>query len=143
MKLHVDGGRASAQQLKSVVADSDRNYMHVLHYADEMPEPCDVCGASAKAPQTPIAGASAVSMYNQNSHTNLLSPGELSSLRATNVVSGRSEGPQARSENPHKDLRGLNVPPSDLDGLRLLKKFEMHFSPTNWHFQTAQEYPGA
>ena len=45
MKLHVDRGRASAQRLKRISADSDRGNTHLFACADEVSVRREVCRA--------------------------------------------------------------------------------------------------
>ena len=71
-KLHANWGHASANQLKRELVDSDGGMSHLANRADEVLENCDVCRAFDKAPRVPIAGTSAVSMFNEKVQVDLL-----------------------------------------------------------------------
>ena len=62
-KLYLNWDRASAQQLKRVLANSDGGNVQLLACADEVSGQPEVCRASDEAPRVPIAGASAGSMF--------------------------------------------------------------------------------
>ena len=62
MKLHVNWGHASSQQLKRVLADSEGDKMHLLTCLDGVLARREVCQASVKAPHDPAAGTSTVAM---------------------------------------------------------------------------------
>ena len=64
--LHVTWGHTSAQQLRRVMVDSDKDAMGLVTYVDEVLEQCGVCRASDKAADTPIAGTSTASASYEN-----------------------------------------------------------------------------
>ena len=65
MKLYVNRGHASAQQLRRVSVDSDGDSMHLLTCVDEVSGQFGVCRAFGAAPHPPIAGTSTVAMFNE------------------------------------------------------------------------------
>ena len=73
-KMHVDWVHAPAQQFKRISVDSNGDAVYLLNYVGEALEQCEVCGASDKAPHAPIAGTSAVSMFNEKSRAGLRFP---------------------------------------------------------------------
>ena len=60
---------------------------HLVNHVDEVSENCDVCRAFDKAPRVPIAGASAVSMFNEKAQVDLPSLGDLVVAHAMDVFS--------------------------------------------------------
>ena len=71
-KLPVNGGHASAQQLKSALADSERNNAQSLTCVDEVLAQRDVRQAFEKAPRAPAAGASTAALFNEKLRLDLL-----------------------------------------------------------------------
>ena len=100
MKLHVNRGRASANQLKRVLLDSDGGMSHLVNRADGVLESCDMCRAFDKAPHVPIAGASAVSTFNEKVQGDLPFLGDLSVLHAMDMFSKYSLRLPVPPKNP-------------------------------------------
>ena len=65
MKLHVNWGHVSAQQLKQVLADSDRGNVNLVNYADKVLEQRAVCRAFDDAPRASISGTLTASMFHE------------------------------------------------------------------------------
>ena len=63
MKLHVNWGHASAQQLGRVLADPVGGNLHLPSCVGEVLEQREVCRAFDKAPHDPIAGASTAATF--------------------------------------------------------------------------------
>ena len=85
--MHVNWGHALLAQLKRVCVYPDGGYSHAANRADEVLENCDVCGAFDKAPHVPIAGTSAVSLFNEKVQDDLPLLGDLVVLHATDMFS--------------------------------------------------------
>ena len=100
MKLHVNWGHASATQLKRVLVDSDGSMSHFAPHLEAVLGKCDVCRAFDKAPHVPIAGASAVSMFNEKAQVDLLFLGDLVVAHAMDVFSKYSLLRPEQSKNP-------------------------------------------
>ena len=86
MKPHVTWGQAPAQLPKRVLTDSGGDNIHLLNYANEATEPYEVRRAFEKAPRAPIEGASAVSMFKENLHVDLIFRDDLITLREKNSL---------------------------------------------------------
>ena len=80
-------GRASALQLKRVLADPGGGNMNWVNYVDEVLEQCDVCCSFDKAPHAPLAGASAVPIFYEGSQVDPSSLCDLTAFRAMGVFS--------------------------------------------------------
>ena len=65
MKSGVNWGHASASQLKRALVDSDGGNSHLVNFAGDVLDQCDVCRASDQAPHIPIADTSVASMFNE------------------------------------------------------------------------------
>ena len=87
MKLHVNWGHASAQQLKRVLADSVWNNMDLVGCVDEVMAQCEGRQASDKAPHVPEAGTSTVAMFNGKLQADLLFLDDVIALRFIDVLS--------------------------------------------------------
>ena len=87
LKLRVNWGPASAQQLTKALVDSDANNMHSAHYVDEALEQSDVCRPFDEAPREPIAGTSTETMFNGKSHVDFLFARNFIASRAIDVFS--------------------------------------------------------
>ena len=87
MKLHVNWGHASAQQLNRVSAGPDGNNLHLLTCVGEVSEQREGCRAFDKAPHAPIAGASAAAMSNEELLADLLVLDAAIAVRAMGVFS--------------------------------------------------------
>ena len=74
MKLPLNWGHASAQQLKRVLVDSDGNHAHLLTRVDEALAPRDVCLDFEKAPHAPAAGASTGATFSVKLQLDFLFP---------------------------------------------------------------------
>ena len=68
-----------------MLGDSDGINSHSANYVDEVLENCDVFGAPDKAPHVPIAGASAVSVFNEKVQVDLLFLADLIVLHASDM----------------------------------------------------------
>ena len=64
VKLHVNWGHASAQQLSRVLAGSDEDNMHLATETHEVVAQCEVRRAHDEAPHVPFAGTPTVPMFN-------------------------------------------------------------------------------
>ena len=102
MKLHVNWGHASATQLKRVLVDSDGGTSHLANYVDDVLGNCDVCTAFDKAPHVPIAGTSAVLMFNEKAQVDLLFLGDPIVAHAMHVISKNSLLRPVQSKNPQE-----------------------------------------
>ena len=76
-ELHVNWENAATQRLKRVLVDPNGGKMHLVNCAGEVPEHCEVCRASDKAPHVPRTGTSAVSPFNEELRADLLFLGDL------------------------------------------------------------------
>ena len=85
MKLHANRGYASATQLKRVPVDSAGGMSHLVNQVGQVLETCDVCRAFDKAPHIPIAGATAVSAFNEKVQVDLLFVDDLVVVHAMDV----------------------------------------------------------
>ena len=100
--LHVNWVRASATGLRRVLVDSDGGNLHLATYADDVLENCDVCGAFDMAPRVPIAGASAVSTFNEKLQGGLLFLSALIALHAVDMFPKYSLLLPAHSKDPQE-----------------------------------------
>ena len=89
MKLYVHWGHVSAQQLKRASLNSDGVTMHLLTCVDEVARQCEVCQASDKAPRVPVAGTSAVAMFNGKLQVDLLFLEDIIAVHVIDVFSRR------------------------------------------------------
>ena len=94
MKLHVNRGRASAQQLRRVLADSGGDNMHLPTCADGVLARREVCQAFEKAPHAPVAGTSTAAMSNEKLQVDVIA------LRIMDVYSEYSLPIPVRTKNP-------------------------------------------
>ena len=101
-KLDANWGRASAQQPKGVLVDSDGGNMLLSKCLDEVLEHCEECGAVEKVPHEPVAGTSAVSMFRGKLQVDLSFLGDPVALRATDVFPKNSILIPERSKNPQE-----------------------------------------
>ena len=85
MKLHVNWGRASGQQIKGVLVDSEGMNLHLLHDVDEVLGRCGVCRAFGRAPHRRVAGASTVLMFNGKLQVDLRLLGDIVALHLMEV----------------------------------------------------------
>ena len=85
LKLHVNWERASDQQIKGVLVDSGGGNLHLLQDVDEELERRGVCRAFGRAPHLPIAGTSAVLMFNGKLQVDLLFLGDIIALHVMEV----------------------------------------------------------
>ena len=99
MRFHANWGHASAQQLRWVSVDFERENAHLAKYVEEVSEQCDVCRAFEKAPHVPIAGTPTVSKFNGKLHVDLLFLGDSVALRTTDILSKCSLVVPARPKN--------------------------------------------
>ena len=83
-------------------ADSDGGISHLANYVDEVLENCDVCRASEAAPRVPIAGTSAVSMFNEEVQVDLLFSDDLVAAHAMDVFSRYSLLRPDQAKNPQE-----------------------------------------
>ena len=102
LKLRVNWGLASANQLKRVLVDSDGGMSHLANYAVGVLGNCDVCRAFEEAPHVPTAGASAVPMFNEKAQVDLAFLGDLIRAHAMDVFPKYSLLPPANSKNPQE-----------------------------------------
>ena len=100
IKLHVNRGHASAQQLKRVSAYSGGDNMYIRTYANEVAEQCEVFRSSAQTPHVPVAGPPTASMFSEKSKEDLLFSRKIIALRAADVFSEYSHLTPAISGNP-------------------------------------------
>ena len=102
MKLHVNWGRASASQLKRILVDSEGGNSYSVNFVDDVGENCDVRKAFEKAPYVPIAGATAVSMFNEKVQVGPQFSDDLIALHAMDICPTYSPLTPAQSKNPQK-----------------------------------------
>ena len=76
--------------------------MHLVRFADEVAEQCEVCRAFDKAPRIPIAGTSTASAFNEKLQIDLLFLGDIIALRIMDMFSKYSLLIPARSKNPQE-----------------------------------------
>ena len=69
------------------IVDSDGGMSHLATHVDAALGDCDVCRVFDKAPHVPIAGTSAVSVFNVKVQVDLLFLGELVVAHAMDVSS--------------------------------------------------------
>ena len=100
MKLHVNWGRPSAQQLKRETEHLDPDNMHVAKSVGAAAAHCDVCRAFKKATHVPTAGKSTVSTLKGKFQEYPLFLGKPISLRAMDVSSKHSLLIPARPKRP-------------------------------------------
>ena len=100
MRLHVNWGHASAQQLGRALEDSDGGNMHLLTCVDEVLGHCAVRRAFEKAPHVSIAGSSSVATSNEKLRTDLLFLDDILALRTMNIFSKYSLRKPERSKTP-------------------------------------------
>ena len=93
---------ASAQQLKRVPVDSDRNNAHVLTCADEVLAQCEVCQGLGVAPHVPAAGASTVAMFNEKLQVALLYLDDVNAQHVMAVFPKYSPLIPSRTKNPQE-----------------------------------------
>ena len=86
--------------MQRVLVDSDGGVSHSVNDVDEVLENGDVCRASDKAPHVPLAGASAVSMFNEKVQVDLLFIEDLIALRAMDAFPKDSLFLPVQSKNP-------------------------------------------
>ena len=102
MGLHVNWGRASAQQIESVQADSEGGNLHPLQQVDEELGHCNVGRAFDRAPRVPITETSTVSMFTEKVQVDLLFLGDVVALRVFGVFSKYSLSLQRTPRIPKK-----------------------------------------
>ena len=100
--LRVNRGHAPAQQLKRVVADSEKGNMHLLTCVDEVCARREVCQAFEKAPHAPAGGTSTVAMFNERLQVGLLVLGDIIALRVMYVYSKYSLRVPVRARTPQE-----------------------------------------
>ena len=100
MRPRVSWGHASANQLKSVLVNSDGESMHSAHYAVEALETRDICRASDKAPCIRIAGTSRVSTPNAELQVDPSFSRDTASLCATHASPRYPPSIPVRPKNP-------------------------------------------
>ena len=131
MKLQVNWGHASGQQLERVSLDFDGNNMRLLTCADEVLGQCEVCQAFDTALHAPIAGPSTVAMSNEKLlfstvamsprlpcprlQADLLFSDDIIALRKVDVPPRCARRIPVRAENPREDwgafhTSGIGVP---------------------------------
>ena len=87
MKLHVNWGHASAQQLKRALVDSAENSMHLFTCVDAAVARCEVCQAFEEAPHAPAAGTPNAAVLNEKLQGGLLLLEDIITLRVLDVFS--------------------------------------------------------
>ena len=100
MKLHINWGRASATQIKRVLADAEGDTQSLIQHVDDVVSSRDARKAFGRAPHIPISGTSSVSMFNERLQMDLLFLDAVVALRITDVFSKYSILTRVRSENP-------------------------------------------
>ena len=102
MKLHVNWGHASTQQMKRVLADSEGGNLHLVASANEELAQREVCQAFDRAPHVPAAGTSIVAMLSEKLLADLLFLGDIIALRLMDVFSKYSFLIPVRARNPQE-----------------------------------------
>ena len=102
MKLHVNWGHASAQQLRRVSADSEDGNPRLVNFVGDVREHCETCRASGKAPHVPLAGTSTASMLNEKAQADLLFLGDIIALREMDKFPKYSLLLPVQSKNPRE-----------------------------------------
>ena len=87
MRLHVNWGHASAQQMRRASVDSDWEKIHFANLADAVLGQGEARRAFGAAPPTRIEGTSTVSMSSEQLHVDPLFLDGIVALRATDVFS--------------------------------------------------------
>ena len=100
MKLHVNWGHASAQQLKSVLMDAGGGAQKQLGRVDELVQQCEVCRASDRIPHLPTAGTPSALSFNEKFPVDLLFLVDTIVLHAMDTYSQYSHLVLARRKNP-------------------------------------------
>ena len=107
MKLHVNWGRASDQQSKRVLVDSDAGRVGLINFADEAPQQCEVCRLFEKVLHLPIAGTSTASYFQGELQMDLLFLDDVIASRAINtypkyflLIPARPKAPLGRWDGP-------------------------------------------
>ena len=72
MKSPANWGRASAQQIKRILADSELDNSRLPQHVDEVLGHCDARRAFGRAPHVLTAGTSAISIFNEKLQLDLL-----------------------------------------------------------------------
>ena len=110
MRLHVNRGRSSAQQVTRVSVDSAGGNMHLLTRADDVSEQLEVRRVFDKATRDPAAGASTVVLFKEKLQVDLASSGDIIAVNATDASSKyfllipfRSKNPPPGSTPVHPD----------------------------------------
>ena len=104
MKLHVNWGHASTQQMKRVLADSEGGNLHLVASANEELAQREVCQAFDRAPHVPAAGTSIVAMLSEKLLADLLFLGDIIALQTMDPFSTYSLLIRVRTKNPRVDL---------------------------------------
>ena len=102
MKMRVNSGHASAQQLKLVLVDSEGGNMHSLTCADEVLARCEGCQAFERAPHAPAGGTSNVAMFNEEVQADFSFFGDIIALHVMDVYSKYSAPIPVRTKNPQE-----------------------------------------
>ena len=105
IKLHLNWGRAPAQQLGRVSPDPSWGNVYPATCVDEVLEQRGVCRAFDKAPHAPAAGASTAAAFNEKLQADL---SFLGGVTAAHVLAAPSKYPllmPARTETP-QEVRG-------------------------------------
>ena len=102
MKLHVNWGHASANQLKRALVDADGGHAHLANNVDEVSGQCEVCRTFDKAPHVPIADTSTASMFNEKAQVDLPSVDGIVVLRAVDMRPTFSPLLPVQSEYPQE-----------------------------------------
>ena len=71
-KLHGNRGRALGQQIERILFDLEGDNVHLRQHVGEVLEHCEVCRTFDCAPYVPLAGTSAVPMFNGEVQVGLL-----------------------------------------------------------------------
>ena len=105
MMLHVNWGHASAHHFKRILADSDRNNLHLLTCVDKVLAQRGVCQAFEEAPHIPAAGTSTVAMLREKLQVGLLFLDDIIALHVMDACSRYSLLTPARTKN-HREVWG-------------------------------------
>ena len=101
-RLHVNWGRAPAQQLERTMAEAERKAGRLIPLADYVVKECDVCRACFVAPAILVAGTSSTSFFNDRVQVDLLSSDDLIILHVLDLFSRYSVFVPGRPKNPEE-----------------------------------------
>ena len=100
LKLHVDWGPVSAEQLRSVIVERGGRTMGLMNFAYRVLRQREACRAFDTAPHLPIAGTSTASSFHEELQVDFLFVDDAIPLRAIDMFPKCPPLARARSGNP-------------------------------------------